>query len=209
VDDRVADALFVERLRAGDEAVFTRVFEEHQPVLLRLARVFVKSPSIAEEVVQDTWVAVIDALDGFEGRSTFKTWIARIAVNRAKTRAARDGRSVPLSALEDEEGAGEPAVEAARFLSSGLWAEWPTRWAETPETLALLREVREAVEETLGSLPEAQRAVVTLRDLEGWTAEEVCNALEVSESNQRVLLHRGRARLRAVLEQVLEVGKRS
>jgi RNA polymerase sigma-70 factor (ECF subfamily) len=130
-------------------------------------------------------------------------------VNRARTRATRDRRSVPFSALEDEEGAGDPAVDPARFPSSGPSNEWPARWAETPETLALLREVREAVEETLRTLPEAQRAVVTLRDLEGWTAEEVCSALELNESNQRVLLHRGRARLRAVLEQVLEVGKRS
>lgn len=174
-------------------------------MLMRLAVAIVKSPSVAEEVVQDTWVAVIGALPTFEGRSTLRTWIARIAINRAKTRALRDGRTVSLS---DVETATEPSVDASRFYSSGLFNQWPDRWSETPEALMSRREVREAIEAALADLPESQRVVVTLRDMEGWTSEEVCNALDVSESNQRVLLHRGRSRLRAVLERVHREGTR-
>jgi RNA polymerase sigma-70 factor (ECF subfamily) len=202
------DSTLVERLRAGDEATFTRLVEGYHSVLLRLALAIVGSRGSAEEVVQDTWVAVLDSLPSFEGRSSLKTWIARIAINRAKTRAVRDGRNVPLDFLDATEGDGEPAVDPSRFRGPGVWAEPVERWDEAPEALLLRREARERIEEGLQKLPAAQRAVVTLRDLEGWSSEEVCNALEVSESNQRVLLHRGRSRLRAVLEQFLGGGKR-
>ena len=205
----LSDAEIVERLRAGDEATFTRVFEAHHPMLLRLAAAFVKSASIAEEVVQDAWVAVLDALDTFEGRSTFKTWIARIVINGAKTRAAREGRAVPLPELDLEETANEPAVEPSRFYGFGLFNQWPDRWVETPEELVARHQIRAAIEAALEDFPPNQRAVVTLRDLEGFSAEEVCNVVNVSESNQRVLLHRGRARLRAALERVLREGKSS
>jgi RNA polymerase sigma-70 factor (ECF subfamily) len=131
-----------------------------------------------------------------------------VAINAAKTRATRDGRMVSFSDAESEGGEpAEPAVDPSRFYSWGLFNAWPDRWGESPEGLSQRREVREAIEAGLASLPDAQRAVVTLRDLEGWTSEEVCNALEVSESNQRVLLHRGRSRLRAVLERVMREEK--
>jgi RNA polymerase sigma-70 factor (ECF subfamily) len=159
---------------------------------------YAKSASIAEEIAQDAWVAAIAALDTFEGRSTFRTWIARIAINRAKTLAVRDGRNVPF-----DEGSAEPAVDPKNFNAIDLWNHWPDQW-ESPEALAMRREIREAIERGLESLPAAQRMVVTLRDLHSWTSEEVCNALDLSESNQRVLLHRGRSRLRAVLEDVLK-----
>lgn len=192
-----SEATLVRRLREGDEAAFREVFDAHHATLVRLASAFVKSPSIAEEIAQDTWVAVLDALGSFEERSTFKTWIVRIAINRAKTRAARDGRQVPL----DDEPA--PSVDPSRFGPLGTFKQLPARWDETPESLLARVEVRAAIERCLEDLPPAQRAVVTLRDLEGWSSEEVCNALDLSESNQRVLLHRGRGRLRDALDAVL------
>jgi len=202
-----SDSALVERLRSGDEATFTCLVEDYHSVLMRLALAIVGSRGTAEEVVQDTWVAVLDALPSFEGRSSLKTWIARIAINRAKTRAVRDGRNVPLQFGEGAEG-DEPSVDPSRFRAVGVWAEPVETWDEAPEALLLRREARQRIEEGLQKLPSAQRAVVTLRDLEGWSSEEVCNALELSESNQRVLLHRGRSRLRAVLEQFLGGGRR-
>ena len=190
------------QLAAGDEAAFARVFEEVHPMLVRVALAFVKNAAIAEDVAQDAWILAMGALDSFEGRSSFRTWIARIAINRAKTRAVRDGRHVPIAPDLETDG------EDARFNGWGIWSSMPERWDDTPEGLALRREVRDAIEAGLLELPEAQRAVVTLRDLEGLGAEEVCNALDISESNQRVLLHRGRTRLRAVLEGVMKGEKR-
>jgi RNA polymerase sigma-70 factor (ECF subfamily) len=192
------DAELVERLRQGDEGAFRALYEAHHTTLVRLASAYVKSASVAEEVAQDTWVAVIDSLGTFEGRSALKTWIARIAINRAKTRAQRDGRQVPL-----EDDADVASVDSARFGAIGQFKQAPTRWEDTPEALVGRREVREAIERGLETLPPPQRTVVTLRDIEGWSSEEVCNVLEIAESNQRVLLHRGRTRLRAALEGVL------
>ncbi len=191
-----SDEEMLARLRAGDEAAFRELFDGLHTTLVRLASVYVKSSSVAEEVAQDTWSAVLGSLDGFEGRSALKTWIARIAINRAKTRAQRDGRQVPL---DDE----DPPSTDSPFGGIGQFKRVPARWDATPEALLERREVREAIEHCLESLPAPQRTVVTLRDLEGWSSEEVCNALELSESNQRVLLHRGRSRLRSALEQVL------
>ncbi len=194
------DGALVAKLRAGDEAAFTSLVESYHSVLLRLSLTYVGSRSAAEEIVQDTWVAVIDALPSFEGRSALRTWIARIAINRAKTRAVRDGRSVALTdGLEGD----EPSVDPSRFRGPGIWAAPVEEWDQAPEQLLLRREAREHIEAGLQKLPEAQRRVVTLRDLEGWSSDEVCNALELSESNQRVLLHRGRSRLRAILEEFL------
>jgi RNA polymerase sigma-70 factor (ECF subfamily) len=185
----------IDRLRQGDEAAFRELFDAHHAMLVRLAVAYVKSASVAEEVAQDTWTAVIDALPSFEGRSALKTWIARIAINRAKTRAQRDGRQVPL---EDE----EPSSQDDRFNRFGAFRRTPAELG-TPEALLLNREVRAAIDQCLEGLPEQQRAIVTLRDVEGWSSEEVCNVLGLSESNQRVLLHRGRGRLRAALEAAL------
>jgi RNA polymerase sigma-70 factor (ECF subfamily) len=165
--------------------------------LLRVAQALVESPSAAEEVVQDTWLAVVAQIDGFEGRSSLRTWIGTILSNRAKTRGVRDKRSVPFSALTKED---VDPLEPERFTARGFWSPPPARWDDAPENLVLRKEARQAIERELATLPETQRTVVVLRDLEGWTSEEVCNVLEISETNQRVLLHRGRQRLRGALE---------
>ena len=195
------DSALLERLRAGDEATFRALVKGQHRALLRVAMAFVESQAAGEEIVQDTWMAVIAALDQFEGRSSLRTWIGRILVNRAKTRGVRDRRTVPFSALSPED---EAPVEPERFSPAGFWSTPPRAHAavaeDAPEALVLRKEARAHIERELEGLPAAQRTVVTLRDLEGWSSEEVCNVLEVSESNQRVLLHRGRARLRAALE---------
>jgi RNA polymerase sigma-70 factor (ECF subfamily) len=195
------DAALVGRLRSGDEATFRALVRSQHRALLRVAMAFVESQAAAEEIVQDTWLAVIAGLDAFEGRSSLRTWIGRILVNRAKTRGVRDRRSVPFSALSDDE---DGPVEQERFAPSGFWCDPPVRVRfppdDAPEALLLRKEARAHIERELEALPAAQRTVVTLRDLEDWSSEEVCNVLEVSETNQRVLLHRGRTRLRASLE---------
>ena len=191
------DAALLARLRSGDEEAFVGIVREMHRALTRIAFPFVGSRAAAEEVVQDAWVAVIGGLDQFEGRSTLRTWIGRIVVNRAKTRGERERRTVPFSALSPEDGA---PIEPERFASSGFWCSPPNRWESEPEELVLRKEARTRIERELEALPAAQRTVVTLRDLDGWSSEEVCNVLDVSESNQRVLLHRGRTRLRAALE---------
>jgi RNA polymerase sigma-70 factor (ECF subfamily) len=191
------DADLVGRLRAGDEAAFRDLVRQMHRALERLALAFVGSPAAAEEVVQETWLAVVGQIDRFEGRSSVRTWIGAILVNLAKTRGIRDKRAVPFSALCADDV--EP-VEPERFGARGFWSLPPRRWDEAPETLVLRKEAREAIERELATLPATQRTVVVLRDLESWSAEEVCNVLEISETNQRVLLHRGRMRLRAALE---------
>lgn len=191
------DTALLERLRAGDEATFRHLVVRMHRGLLRVAMAHVGSEAAAEEVVQETWLAVVGQLDRFEGRSSLRTWIGTILVNRARTRGVRDKRSVPFSSFDAKEL--EP-VEPERFSRLGFWSVPPQRWDDAPEALMLRKEALAAIEKELGSLPEAQRTVVTLRDLEGWSSDEVCNVLGVSETNQRVLLHRGRQRLRAALE---------
>jgi RNA polymerase sigma-70 factor (ECF subfamily) len=165
---------------------------------------------VAEEVVQETWLAVLQGIDRFEGRSSLKTWLFRILTNRAKTRGEREGRTVPFSALADaaEVEGEEPAVDPDRFYGSehpnaGLWVDVPQRWADTPERRLLSGEVQELVADAIAALPPSQRAVISLRDVEGWSSEEVCNVLELSETNQRVLLHRARTKVRRALETYL------
>jgi RNA polymerase sigma-70 factor (ECF subfamily) len=189
------DAAWVARLRAGDEAAFVALVSRHHRALLQLALAYAGTRAAAEEVVQDTWVAVLDGLANFEERSSLRTWIARILVNRAKTRAVRDGRTVPFSSLDLTD-----AEDGCAFDARGFWSAPPTPWDHAPEALLLRKESREMLERELALLPAAQRAVVTLRDVDGWTSEEVCNVLDLSETNQRVLLHRGRSRMRAALE---------
>jgi RNA polymerase sigma-70 factor, ECF subfamily len=196
----VDDAALVDRLRAGDEAAFAELVREYQPSLLRFARLFVSTPAVAEEVVQETWLGVLKGIDRFEGRSSLKTWIFRILANTAKTRAQREGRSIPFSALEDAEGNFEPAVERSRFAGAGHWAVPPPQW---PEERLLGAETRSVIAGAIQALPPTQRAVISLRDIEGWSADEVRNALDLSETNQRVLLHRARARVRRELERYL------
>ncbi len=200
------DAELVAALRAGDEAAYARVVREWHGPLLRVARIFVPSRAVAEEVVQETWLRVLGALDRFEGRSSLKTWVFRILVNTAKTRAQREGRVVPFSALHDPARVPEPAVEPERFLPDdherhpGGWASPPR---ELPEERLLAAETRERIAAAIEALPSSQRAVISLRDVEGWSADEVRNALDLSEVNQRVLLHRARAKVRSALEEYL------
>lgn len=191
----------VQRLRAGDREAFTALVLRHGGAMLRFAMTFVKHRALAEEVVQDTWLSALDHLDGFEGRSTLRTWLFRIAANTARTRLAREGRSVPFSSLGSQEEAGEPAAGPDRFDQGGTWKAPPGPWSEEdPERLAQGVETRAAIEAAIAALPEAQRAVITLRDVEGLETEEICRLLGVTVSNQRVLLHRARARVRQALE---------
>ena len=194
------EAKLVEKLRAGDEEAFMELIRGLNPSLLRVARMFVPTSALAEDVVQETWLAVLKGIDRFEGRSSLKTWIFRILTNTAKTRGERERRSVPFSTLDPEEGGFEPAVERSRFTGTGQWAVLPRAW---PEDRLLAAETRSVIERAIERLPPSQRAVITLRDVEGWTADEVRNALELSETNQRVLLHRARAKVRGALEQYL------
>jgi RNA polymerase sigma-70 factor, ECF subfamily len=201
-----SDVQLVAALRAGDEETFRLLVREWNSSLLRVAQIFVPSRAVAEEVVQDTWLRVLGAIDRFEGRSSLKTWVFRILVNTAKTRAQREGRSLPFSALSDPARIPEAAVAADRFLPDdderfpGAWATPPRA---LPEERLLAAETREVVRQAIDGLPPTQRAVISLRDVEGWDAEDVRNALDVSEVNQRVLLHRARARVRRALEDYL------
>ena len=197
------DRQLLARLREGDADAFDALVQRHHARFVRLARLFVSTDASAEEVVQDTWVAVLDGLDAFEERSSLQTWISRILVNRAKTKGVREARMTPFSALGDgeREDGPEPAVDPARFDDKGMWSVPPLTWDDdTPERLVGNREMMQLLEDELRRLPERQRIVVVLRDTLGWTADEVCNALEINETNQRVLLHRARSRLRARLE---------
>jgi RNA polymerase sigma-70 factor, ECF subfamily len=196
----------LDALRAGDEPTFARLVQEYSPGMLRVARMFVSTRAVAEDVVQDAWIGVLNGIDRFEGRSSLKTWIYRILTNTAKTRAVREGRSIPFSALAgaDEEG----AVDADRFLGDdsrfpGHWAAPPRRWDVQPEGRLLAAETLALIESEIEKLPPNQAIVVTMRDVEGFDAEDVRNALDISETNQRVLLHRARSRLRRALEEYL------
>jgi RNA polymerase sigma-70 factor (ECF subfamily) len=193
-------------LRAGDESAFTLVVEMYHARLMRVAAAYVGDPAVAEEVVQETWVRVLRSIDRFEARSTLKTWIFRILVNTALNWLARERRSTPFSRLAAEDADSQPAVEPERFqpvdgtLWPGHWNSFPASWSTTPESRLLSGETLQRIRAAIEDLPAGQKAVITLRDIEGWSASEVCNALQISESNQRVLLHRGRSRVRRALE---------
>jgi RNA polymerase sigma-70 factor (ECF subfamily) len=203
-----SDAELVRGLRDGDEATFTQLVRELGPSLLRVALLYVSTRAVAEEVVQETWLGLLRGLDRFEGRSSLKTWVFRILVNTAKTRGEREGRSIPFASLGPEVESDEPAVEPDRFDPVGRWAgHWsssPLRFDDLPEERLLAAETRAVVEQAIASLPPSQRAVVSLRDVEGWSSDEVRNVLGVSETNQRVLLHRGRSGVRRALERYLK-----
>ncbi len=193
-----------EALRRGDERAFATLVELYHAPLRRLALTIVHSAAVADEVVQETWLGVIRGIDAFEGRSSLKTWIYRILTNTARTRAEREGRTVPLSSLTG--GDDESAVDPSRFLDEqherwpGHWASPPARWDEVPEEQLLGRETLDRLGTAIEQLPPAQRQVIVLRDVEGWPPEEVCELLGVSEANQRVLLHRARSKVRQALE---------
>lgn len=203
-----ADRELVVALRAGDEAAFAWLVDDLSPRLLRAARLYVSTDAAAQEVVQETWLGVLKGLDGFEGRAALKTWIFRILMNIAKTRGVRDSRSLPFSSAFDSDSGGyTDVVDPDRFLAEdharwpGHWAIGPTPWPEqAAETAEALRLIRSTVE----ALPAAQREVMTLRDIVGCSAEETCNALGLTETNQRVLLHRARAKVRTALERELD-----
>jgi RNA polymerase sigma-70 factor (ECF subfamily) len=197
------EAQLVAQLRAGDERAFRGIVERYYGTMLAVARTYVKSRASAEEVVQDAWLGVLNGLDRFEGRSSLKTWIMRIVVKTALTRGAREARSVPFSSLAVE--GEEPAVSPDRFRGAkdgfpGHWNGYPRDWQSLPEEVLLGHETFDIVLNAIDGLPEAQRLVITLRDVHGWTNEEVCASLELSSGNQRVLLHRARSRVRAALE---------
>lgn len=188
--------VLLQRLRAGDQAAFEALLDRYDAPLRRVARSFLRTPTAVEEVVQETWLAVVTGIDGFEGRSMFRTWLFRILVNRARSRSVRDARLITFSALEGDEG---PAVDPNAFGEDGRWRSAPARLEFDPETRLLQDELRSELVGAIESLPDQQRVVVTLRDVVGLSAEEVCEMLDITEVNQRVLLHRGRARTRAVL----------
>ncbi|MGZ5290793.1 MAG: RNA polymerase sigma factor [Actinomycetota bacterium] len=204
------DLQLARSLRAGDEAAFMSLVERLQPAMLRIARMYVSTQAVAEEVVQDAWLGVLKGIDAFEGRSSLRTWIFRILVNIAKTRGAREARSAPFSSVWAPDAADEPAVELDRFLSDGHerwpghWAAPPASWESVPEERLLSRETLATVAAAIEALPPNQREVIRLRDVLGWSSKEVRNALELSETNQRVLLHRARSKVRRALERYLE-----
>jgi RNA polymerase sigma-70 factor, ECF subfamily len=195
-------------LRAGDERAFRELFARSYPMMTRVARAYVASDAVAEEIVQETWVAIVTGLDRFEGRSALGTWIFSILSNQAKTHSARERRAVPFSCATSSD-AEEPAVDPDRFQKDdeawpGHWATPPRPW-QKPERRLLSLEARDRLKAALAQLPDRQRLIVGLRDIEGHSAEEVCKLLDLSQENQRVLLHRGRSRLRAILEEYLDV----
>ena len=200
------DHELVQRLREGDETAFAELIDAYGPTMLRVAQMFVRDRATAEEVVQETWLAVLNGIDRFEERSSLKTWLFRILTNRAKTRGQRDGRMVPFSSLAGAGDEDEPAVDPDRFLGPdsaepGAWAAPPRAW---PEDKVLQTETLGVIQMAIEDLPEAQREVIRLRDLQGWTPMEVTEALEITDGNQRVLLHRARSKVRAALERYLD-----
>jgi RNA polymerase sigma-70 factor, ECF subfamily len=202
------DERLIAALRRGDPVGFATLVDRHSPAMIRVAMAYVPSRAAAEEAVQETWIAVMRGIDGFEGRSSLKTWVFRILMNVAMRTGARERRSVPFSALAAAEDTGEPSVDPDRFLPAdhelfpGHWAIMPARWP-TPEEGLLAGEMRGVVAAAIAALPEAQRTVIGLRDIEGWSSEEVCEALEISAGNQRILLHRARSRVRNAIEDYL------
>lgn len=200
------DGVLVSRLRGGDAAVFGDVVRAWSPAMLRVARAYVATDAAAEDVVQETWLAVVRGLAGFEGRSTLRTWVFHILANRARTAGQRESRQIPWSSLDAGEPAG-PTVDPDRFRDGddpypGHWraGREPRRWQPSPEESAVAGEIRVLLAAALRGLPPAQQTVVSLRDVHGMAAEEVCQALGITAANQRVLLHRGRAKLRAALD---------
>ncbi len=194
------DAALLAALRSGDERAFARLIDGLHPSLLGVAQLYLRDRAVAEEVVQETWLAVLEGIDRFEARSSLKTWIYRILTNRAKTRAQRERRQLPFSALRDDD---EPEVHEARFRPIDdpkfpqHWAVPPHAW---PHERVLARETVEQLRRAIAQLPAAQQVIVGLRDIDGWSSDEVCDALEITPGNQRVLLHRARSRLRNALE---------
>jgi RNA polymerase sigma-70 factor, ECF subfamily len=200
---RADETALIARLRDGDEAAFNSLVADLYPSMLAVARGYVRSRAVAEEVVQESWLGVLKGLDRFEGRSSLRTWVLKIVANVARTRAVREARSVPLSTFEGE--GGEPSVDPGRFRGPdqpfpGHWLSPPTDWRRLPEERLTSLETIGVVQQAIEQLPEAQRLVITMRDVAGIDSDDVCDALGISAGNQRVLLHRARARVREALE---------
>lgn len=199
------EAEFVAALRRGDDRAFAELVDELSSALLSVARIYVPTPALAEDVLQETWLGVMRGIDRFEGRSSLRTWIFRILINIAKTRGAQERRTIPFSSAAGDDEGGESLVDPERFLGphhrlADHWAMGPTAWDEPDEAL-LAGETREAIVRAIDSLPPAQREVITLRDIGGWDSDDVCAALGISPGNQRVILHRARTKVRAALEE--------
>jgi RNA polymerase sigma-70 factor (ECF subfamily) len=194
------DAELLRRLRAGDEQAFVALVERYNGSMLRLALSFVPSRAVAEEVVQDTWLAVLRGLASFQGRSSLRTWMFTICVNRARSTGVREQRSIPVA------DAG-PVVDASRFGPNGAWSQPPDRWIEEAEDRIEAGKLADLLRSAVDGLPARQREVVLLRDVEGMSSADVCSVLAISEANQRVLLHRGRGKLRQMLESELRAGR--
>jgi len=204
-DASASEAALLDSLRAGDEAAFEGIVARHYATMLAVAMTYVKGRATAEEVVQETWLGVIQGLDRFEGRSSLKTWILSILVHKAKSRGVREARSVPFASLGPE----EPAVAPERFRDRGEsypghWRAFPRDWSASAASAVQDRETLRVVMGAIAALPPAQQTVIRMRDVEGFSPGEVCTALDVSEGNQRVLLHRARSRVRAALEDHLD-----
>jgi RNA polymerase sigma-70 factor, ECF subfamily len=210
VEERLSadESALIARLRDGDERAFEEVVTRFYPSMLAVARGYVRSRSVAEEVVQEAWVSVLKGLDRFEGRSSLRTWVLRIVANTAQTRGVREARIVPMSSLDSA--GDEPTVDPDRFRGPGdpfpgHWWTYPTDWRTIPEEKLSSQETLQIVKSAIEELPDMQRTVITLRDVVGCDSGDVCETLEISEGNQRVLLHRARARVRAALERHLDV----
>jgi len=204
------DVSVIEALRRGEDGTFAHLVDQYHASLRRVARLYISNRAVADEVVQDTWLGVIQGIWAFEGRSSLKTWIFRILINRAKTRAVREGRTVPFARFDADVDVAETAVAPDRFSPAdhptepGHWTHPPRDLGPSPERRLLAREAREQLQNAIGALPESQRLVLILRDVEGCSTEEVCNALGFQETNVRVLLHRARAKVRAAMEPYLK-----
>jgi RNA polymerase sigma-70 factor, ECF subfamily len=202
------EAELLARLRSGDERAFESLVESYHGTMIGVAMTYVKTREVAEEVVQEAWVGVLKGLDRFEGRSSLKTWVMKILVNTAMTRGGREARTVPFSSLAPAD-TEEPAVEPERFRPPGAafaghWSAYPADWSGRPDEEVLGRESIDVAKRAIDELPEAQRLVITMRDVAGCSAEEVCDTLDVSAGNQRVLLHRARSHVRDALERHLD-----
>ncbi len=209
-EDVMADELLVDALRRGEEDAFAGLIDRYHTALVRTAMIFVRTRPAAEDVAQDTWLAVLRGLAGFDGRSSLKTWIFSILVNRARTHGKREDRYVTFSPLPDSDlDLDEPSVDPSRFNPDdhpqypGGWVSFPRRWDEIPERRLLSQETLSFIRQAIEALPPRQRMVISLRDIEGWSAEEVRNVLNLNETNQRVILHRARSKVRNALEKYL------
>ncbi len=204
-----SDRLLLDELRRGSERAFTELVSQYHEMMVRIARMYVDDPIVAQEVAQEAWLGLLRGLDHFQGRSSLKTWLFTIVSNLAKTRGKREKRSVPFSFFENyDRDTDDPALPADRFNPAGTrypfhWAILPAPWDTDPVANALNTELNTYLNAAIAMLPEQQRVVITLRDIQGWSADEVCNVLGIAETNQRVLLHRARSKVRRALEEYL------